>query len=50
VTGALPEAEYLGLIGAAGFTEIKAARSQPWNAEDGTQVYSLQVKAIKPTP
>jgi SAM-dependent methyltransferase len=49
VTGALPESEYLGLIAAAGFTGITTTRSQPWTAEDGTQVYSLSVKAIKPS-
>jgi len=48
VTGALPESEYLGLIAAAGFTGIAATRSQAWTAEDGTQVYSLLVKAEKP--
>jgi arsenite methyltransferase len=48
ITGALPESEYLGLIGAAGFTGISTSRSQPWAAEDGTQVYSLLVKATRP--
>jgi ubiquinone/menaquinone biosynthesis C-methylase UbiE len=48
ITGALPESEYLGLITAAGFTGVTATRSQAWAAEDGTQVYSLLVKAEKP--
>jgi SAM-dependent methyltransferase len=47
VAGALPESEYLGLIAAAGFIDITVTRSQPWTAEDGTQVYSLSVKAAK---
>jgi hypothetical protein len=48
ITGALPESEYLGLIVAAGFTGIETSRSQPSAAEDGTQVYSLLVKATRP--
>lgn len=48
ISGALPEREYLALIAQAGFTEISAARSQSWTAEDGTQVYSLSIRARKP--
>ena len=48
VTGALPENEYLALVAQAGFTGVAAARSQSWTAEDGTQVYSLNITAEKP--
>lgn len=47
VSGALPEAEYLALIAQVGFDQITTARSQPWIAEDGTQVYSLNITAVK---
>lgn len=48
VAGALPEDEYLALSRAAGFTAFELTRSQAWEAEDGTRVYSLLVKALKP--
>jgi ubiquinone/menaquinone biosynthesis C-methylase UbiE len=47
VTGALTEREYLALIAQAGFKEIQAARSQAMDAGDGTQVYSLNLTALK---
>lgn len=47
VAGALAEEEYVGLIRQAGFRDIVLARSEAAEAEDGTRVYSLGVKAIK---
>jgi SAM-dependent methyltransferase len=47
VTGALTEREYLALIAQAGFEEIQAARSPAADAGDGTQVYSLNITAMK---
>lgn len=48
VSGALPESEYLSLIRAAGFDGFELTRSQAWESQDGTQVYSLLVRAVKP--
>jgi len=48
VTGALPENEYLALVAQAGFSGVATTRSQAWVAEDGTQVYSLNITAEKP--
>jgi len=44
------EAEYITLIAQTGFKGIITTRSEPWTAEDGTQVYSLNVKAVKGSP
>ncbi len=48
VSGALPESEYLALMRAAGFDGFELTRSQAWEAGDGTRVYSLLVRAVKP--
>ncbi len=50
IAGALSEAEYITLIAQAGFEGIVTTRSEPWTAENGTQVYSLNVKAVKSSP
>jgi arsenite methyltransferase len=47
VSGALSEEEYLALIMQAGFSALVVARSDGLLTEDGTQIYSLYVKAIK---
>lgn len=47
VSGAISEREYLALVARAGFKDIKTVRSEAWPAEDGTQVYSLNISAIK---
>jgi arsenite methyltransferase len=47
ITGALTVREYLALIAQAGFKEIQAARSPSMEAGDGTQVYSLNITALK---
>jgi ubiquinone/menaquinone biosynthesis C-methylase UbiE len=47
VSGALPEAEYLALIRAAGFRDIRAARSRSRGIMAGVHVYSLSVSATR---
>lgn len=47
VSGALSEDEYLALIAQVGFSSFVIARSDGLFAEDGTQVYSLHVRATK---
>ena len=47
VAGALAEDEYVGLIRQAGFRDVTLARSEAAEAEDGTRVYSLGVRAVK---
>jgi ubiquinone/menaquinone biosynthesis C-methylase UbiE len=47
VRGALPEGEYLALIRAAGFRELRAARSSSRGQIAGVGVYSLSVSAYK---
>ncbi len=49
VDGALPEAEYLGLVRQAGFTVRQTLKSKSVQKVDGVAVYSLIVSAIKPT-
>lgn len=49
VNGALPEAEYLGLVKAAGFDVRATLRSSAQQKLAGTAVYSLIVSAFKPT-
>jgi len=48
VSGALPEQEYLDLIRAAGFSDIKVTRSDSYHVESNTKVYSAIVSAKKP--
>jgi len=48
VSGALPEHEYLDLIKAAGFADIKVTRSDSYHIESQTRVYSAIVSAKKP--
>jgi len=48
VSGALPEQEYLDLIKAAGFSDIKVTRSDSYHIESQTKVYSAIVSAKKP--
>ncbi|HEX2981302.1 MAG TPA: arsenite methyltransferase, partial [Anaerolineaceae bacterium] len=48
VYGALPEQEYLDLVKEAGFKDVRTQRSGSAGALDGTDIYSLQVSAIKP--
>jgi hypothetical protein len=47
VSGALPEQEYLDLIQAAGFADIKVTRSDSYHIESQTKVYSAIVSAKK---
>jgi arsenite methyltransferase len=48
VNGALPEAEYLALVKAAGFDVRATLRSKAEQKLAGTAVYSLIVSAVKP--
>jgi len=48
VTGALPEKEYLDLIGQAGFERISTRRSASMGEIMNIQVYSVSASAIKP--
>jgi SAM-dependent methyltransferase len=50
VHGALPEGEYLDLIRAAGFTDVRASRSLSGGAIDGVAIYSVSVSAYKGGP
>jgi len=47
VNGALPEREYLDLVRAAGFTEVRAAQSLSGGTIDGVKTYSVSVSAYK---
>jgi ubiquinone/menaquinone biosynthesis C-methylase UbiE len=47
VHGALPEAEYLDLIRAAGFTDVRARRSLSGGVIEGVPIYSVSVSAHK---
>jgi ubiquinone/menaquinone biosynthesis C-methylase UbiE len=47
VHGALPEAEYLALVRAAGFTDVRTQRSPEGGQVGGVSVYSLAVAAHK---
>jgi arsenite methyltransferase len=49
VSGALPEAEYLDLVKAAGFEEVGVRRSASQEVDRDVRVYSAQVSARKPT-
>ncbi len=48
VSGALTEEEYLGAIRAAGFVTIEVSSRTPWGSDDGTQLFSLTLRAFKP--
>jgi SAM-dependent methyltransferase len=48
VTGALPQDEYLDLVGQAGFSDVASRRSQSGGDVLGVPVYSLIVSAKKP--
>lgn len=47
VSGALPEREYLDLVAQAGFTNISTRRSTSAGGENGIQIYSVIVSAVK---
>jgi ubiquinone/menaquinone biosynthesis C-methylase UbiE len=47
VHGALPEGEYLDLVRAAGFTDVRASRSLSGGAIEGVSIYSVSVSARK---
>ena len=47
VHGALPEGEYLDLVRAAGFTDVRASRSLSGGAIEGVAIYSVSVSARK---
>ncbi|MCS7222852.1 MAG: methyltransferase domain-containing protein [Anaerolineae bacterium] len=47
VSGALSEEEYLALIAQAGFSDFVIARSDRLLTKDGTQIYSVHIKATK---
>jgi arsenite methyltransferase len=47
VSGALTEEEYLGAIRAAGFSTIEVTSRTPWVSDDGTQLFSLTLRAFK---
>lgn len=48
VSGSLPEAEYLDLIRAAGFSNVRTQRSSGYTMGDYAQIHSLVVSAVKP--
>ncbi len=48
VSGALTEEQYLGAIRAAGFSTIEVTSRTPWCSDDGTQLFSLTLRAFKP--
>jgi ubiquinone/menaquinone biosynthesis C-methylase UbiE len=48
VSGSLPEQEYLDLISAAGFNNIRTVKSDSYQAESTTAIYSMIVSAVKP--
>jgi arsenite methyltransferase len=48
VSGALPEAEYLDLVKAAGFEDLAVRRSASQGLDGDVRVYSAQVSARKP--
>ncbi|MDI6771688.1 MAG: arsenite methyltransferase [bacterium] len=45
LAGALPEADYLGLIAGAGFTSVEVLSKRGWNAAG---LFSATVRAVKP--
>ena len=47
VHGALPEREYLDLVRAAGFTDVRASRSLSGGVIEGVAIYSVSVSARK---
>ena len=47
VHGALPEGEYLDLVRAAGFTDVRASRSLSGGVIEGVAIYSVSVSACK---
>jgi len=47
VHGALPEGEYLDLVRAAGFTDVRASRSLSGGMIEGVAIYSVSVSAHK---
>jgi ubiquinone/menaquinone biosynthesis C-methylase UbiE len=47
ISGALPEQEYVDLVGQAGFKEIQVRRSTSAGVSSGVPVYSVQVSARK---
>ena len=47
VHGALPEGEYLDLVRAAGFTDVRASRSLSGGVIEGVAIYSVSVSARK---
>jgi SAM-dependent methyltransferase len=47
VSGALTEEEYLAAIRAAGFAAIEVSSRTPWCSDDGTQLFSLTLRAFK---
>ncbi len=47
VHGALPEGEYLDLVRAAGFTDVRASRSLSGGVIEGVSIYSVSVSARK---
>ena len=47
VHGALPEGEYLDLVRAAGFTDVRAHRSLSGGVIEGVAIYSVSVSARK---
>ena len=47
VHGALPEGEYLDLVRAAGFTDVRASRSLSGGVIEGVPIYSVSVSARK---
>jgi arsenite methyltransferase len=47
ISGALPEQEYLDLVGQSGFRDISVQRSTSYGVSSGISVYSVQVSAKK---
>jgi SAM-dependent methyltransferase len=48
VSGSLPQQEYLDLISAAGFNNIRISKSDSYQANSTTDIYSMVVSAVKP--
>ena len=48
VSGSLPAQEYLDLIAEAGFASIRTLKSDSYQAESTTDIYSMVVSAVKP--
>ena len=47
VHGALPEGEYLDLVRAAGFTDVRASRSLSGGVLEGVPIFSVSVSALR---